>query len=262
MRKSAFQSDQKAQQSLEFSIIIALVLAAIVIMAPYVIRSWNAHVKSLDDSVSDSFHDPLLDEPDPHLNPIPCECGDLEPTNQCGPPHCDEKSRYFERKCDEAFNCVIPSDIQMSYCMEDATCCVWTVTGICGANVPATQGGPCPDGTSQVKGDCGFGHVEYRCSNDPELANEISSQQQEQIRQDCTFECGIDADGNRQSPGTDPESYNLCGQDTGTDIEDQKGLTSDLPWTYVEAGGCTSETKCEVECCDKFCPVNSSPVPQ
>jgi hypothetical protein len=38
-----------------------LVMAAIIIMGPYIIRSWNAQIKGWGDSVTDSFQEPLSD---------------------------------------------------------------------------------------------------------------------------------------------------------------------------------------------------------
>ena len=38
-------SNQKAKSFIEYTDLIAVVVGAIIIMGPYVIRSWNAHLK-------------------------------------------------------------------------------------------------------------------------------------------------------------------------------------------------------------------------
>lgn len=48
------------QSVVEYSLVILLVAASIIIMGPYVRRSWNAHLKMLEGSVDDSQNDPLI----------------------------------------------------------------------------------------------------------------------------------------------------------------------------------------------------------
>ncbi len=48
-----------AQHTLEYMILLILIMAGIIIGGPYVIRSWNAQMKGWEDSVSDSMTDPL-----------------------------------------------------------------------------------------------------------------------------------------------------------------------------------------------------------
>ena len=50
----------KGQSVIEYSLVIILVTASLITMGPYVTRSWNAHVKSIEDSVSDSQNDPMI----------------------------------------------------------------------------------------------------------------------------------------------------------------------------------------------------------
>src|SRR3989338_7310460 len=64
----------KAQASIEYMTIIVLVVTGIVLMGPYVIRSINAHFKSIDDQVQDSFQEKITQAPLPP-DPIPiCNC--------------------------------------------------------------------------------------------------------------------------------------------------------------------------------------------
>ncbi|MDP8211756.1 MAG: hypothetical protein P9X22_00510 [Candidatus Zapsychrus exili] len=49
------------QQSIEFTTLIILATIGVLVMGPYVIRSWNANIKGWEDSVRDSFNDPLIE---------------------------------------------------------------------------------------------------------------------------------------------------------------------------------------------------------
>ncbi len=64
-RFSYIWKDKSGQHMLEYSILVILLVAAIIIAGPYVIRSWNAQMKGWEDSVIDSLDDPLLEEPPP-----------------------------------------------------------------------------------------------------------------------------------------------------------------------------------------------------
>ena len=52
-----------AQHTIEYVILLTLIMAGIIIAGPYVIRSWNANLKGWDDSVRDSLQDQLLEAP-------------------------------------------------------------------------------------------------------------------------------------------------------------------------------------------------------
>ena len=62
-------SSQNAQHTLEYMILLTLIMAGIIIGGPYVIRSWNAQMKGWEDSVVDSMTDPLTGAP-PNIVPI------------------------------------------------------------------------------------------------------------------------------------------------------------------------------------------------
>ena len=53
---------KNGQHALEYTILVTLIMAGIIIGGPYVIRSWNAQVKGWEDSVRDSMTDPLTNE--------------------------------------------------------------------------------------------------------------------------------------------------------------------------------------------------------
>lgn len=50
---------KKAQNVLEYTTLILVVAAGIIVMGPYVIRSVNAHFKSWEDAVNDATNDPM-----------------------------------------------------------------------------------------------------------------------------------------------------------------------------------------------------------
>src|SRR3989338_5072375 len=54
---------KNAQHTLEYMILLTLIMAGIIIGGPYAIRSWNAQVKGWEDSVIDSMTDPLMEAP-------------------------------------------------------------------------------------------------------------------------------------------------------------------------------------------------------
>jgi len=54
--------NKKAQHLVEYTVTLILVLIAIMIGGRYAIRAWNAQLKTWEDSVTDSFNDPLEQE--------------------------------------------------------------------------------------------------------------------------------------------------------------------------------------------------------
>ena len=58
--KNYMKNKKKGQSIIEYSLVIMLVSASLITMGQYLIRSWNAHVKTLEDSVADSQNDPLI----------------------------------------------------------------------------------------------------------------------------------------------------------------------------------------------------------
>lgn len=58
IKHSRFTS-KNAQHTLEYMILLILIMAGIIIGGPYAIRSWNAQIKGWEDSVVDSMTDPL-----------------------------------------------------------------------------------------------------------------------------------------------------------------------------------------------------------
>ncbi len=51
--------NKKAQHTLEYGIVLILIMTGIIIMGPYIIRGWNAQMKGWEDSVEDSLNEPM-----------------------------------------------------------------------------------------------------------------------------------------------------------------------------------------------------------
>lgn len=62
---------KKGQNTLEYTTIILVVAAGIIVMGPYVIRSVNAHFKSWEDAVNDAVNDPMEEASPSEIPPPP-----------------------------------------------------------------------------------------------------------------------------------------------------------------------------------------------
>jgi hypothetical protein len=58
-------TNRNGQHALEYMVLLTLIMAGMIIGAPYVIRSWNAQIKGWEDSVVDSMTDPLNEATSP-----------------------------------------------------------------------------------------------------------------------------------------------------------------------------------------------------
>ena len=61
MSLSRHKKKLAGQHTIEYIILLTLIMAGIIVMSPYVIRSWNANLKGWEDSVVDSQEDPFLE---------------------------------------------------------------------------------------------------------------------------------------------------------------------------------------------------------
>ncbi|MBF0533322.1 MAG: hypothetical protein HQL23_09575 [Candidatus Omnitrophica bacterium] len=59
----AMLNSNRGQQISEFTLVFIFIAIGIIVMGPYVIRSWNGQMKSWDDSVHDSLTDQLNSHP-------------------------------------------------------------------------------------------------------------------------------------------------------------------------------------------------------
>ncbi len=72
------RTSKRAQSLIEYSLIIIVVMAGILTMGPYVIRSINSYFKFTEDSVEDSFLEEIEQAPPTEEEFPTCECGPVE----------------------------------------------------------------------------------------------------------------------------------------------------------------------------------------
>jgi len=162
-----------AQHTLEYTVVLVLVMGAIIIMGPYVIRSWNANLKGWDDSVEDSFQDILITSPNP-VDVPGCSC--LFEDAGCGPNgNCLKFERFRQYVCTPT-GCGLfqnpPCPCGAGSCESDSNCCYDEPTGLCGPLATHVPGG-CPDGEMEWVRLCGVNGgylpvpISYYCQPDP-----------------------------------------------------------------------------------------------
>jgi len=152
MKKSS-----KAQSIIEYTTVILLVAAGIILIRPYVIRGINAHMKTWEDSVGDSLNDPLK-----HSNQTLASL--------CGDNICDGSENYVNccrdcGSCGDGICCheknedriVIIGGIQRVECPQDCGfcgdryCCNDHRTPICYEDTDPTKCcSDCPQGQAPV----------------------------------------------------------------------------------------------------------------
>ena len=253
-RKAADRSRHiRGQHSIEYLIMLTLIMAGIIIMGRYVVRSWNANLKGWEDSAMDSLTDPFsettIDFPGCDAGPwVDQGCG-ITQANHCSGEDfvCTPQERLFARTftpfgCECGISVTPPPNLK---CTVDSCCCsIPQLTGACSSNAtfPGTPEPACTSNTPAMTpknpdGTCPAGMAE------------------------AWVLCGGDADpdGRRYGCVPDPNCVNIC---TGAPQKDWRvvslctgdsyGLTADTDYTYVPQGGCSSPTgsdpKCQIEC--------------
>lgn len=224
----------EAQHTIEYAVLLTLIMAGIIIAGPYVVRSWNANLKGWDDSVQDSLQDQLL-EVSPAATPIQgcnpqswndqgCGSGTLDPctgtTFSCSPQEMLRTRTYSPPGC----QCTLPGVSTVDYldCQTNDSnhCCTpWLPISPTIADCGANASPPCPDGEYRATHVCDSGYAETNCFPDPI----------------CVFSC--------TSPPFVPatvEYGSMC-------VGDNTGLSSDFMNSFVLDGDCTA-TKCETQC--------------
>lgn len=208
-------SDTQGQHIMEYTLVITLVVAAVVTMGPYVIRAWNANLQGWDDSIEDSYKDPLM-EADKDIQLPYCECSDWNAV-ACGGGPCDGLHMFYKR------NCTPPGCSNDEKCECDPTCCIYYDPGECGPYADP----PCPPGERRMMEDCGCNPTitQSVCRPDPACVH--------QCLNPFPNECG----------GAKYGDY--CTGDT-------VGLPFSMNWVAVDPGACTAGQKCEQQCVYPF----------
>jgi len=206
-----FLFNNQAQHLLEYTVILGIVIAATIIMGPYVVRSWNANLKMWEDTIDDSMTDPLTEAPTVPQLPY-CTCGNwVEGGCGSGDWGCEGTEMYQMRPC-SPLGCS-----NESQCVIDDNCCIYYDRMGCGVYaIP-----PCEEGEIRITEECGDNGPQSVCIDDVA----------------CVFICNYPF----------PVTYHygdLCPDDT-------MDLPYSLSWQAVEEGECTSGDtgrKCEQQC--------------
>ena len=240
----------------EYMMVLVVVMAAIILMGTYIFRSWNAKMKGYDESIKESYNDPLLEARPVNLSG--CDCTDWEWTGQCGAKTltgsdgkavtCPLYYGFEQRSC--TLNCNIPLGLTVLRCTSNPhpLCCSDWSAGPCGpdaccgaSNDPSLVGplnsGCTPSSTCSGHG-CTYGYmnvfrfcggatldkIKYACMDPQPLGFST-----------CIFHC--------PPYPNDPNIYTgMCSGDDAGQIPPNTLIT------YVNEGACTDPTKCQVQC--------------
>jgi len=272
---------RQGQHTIEYAILLILIMAGIIIAGPYVVRSWNANLKGWEDSVEDTLQDPLLEAPPGTIGMETCTpnvwvnqgCGLGHLTPTClGSLNCTPTEQFGTRSWDPlGCECTPVGDPPISLvladiarCVVDGCCCtdavLYAAPGNCGANVtwrigepnPANDEPACnlnPNGFDSQKivggaqdGTCPDGMVEAWMECGDDVANGI---RRYGCVNDpgCIFNCVV--------PGWAPNAPDyISPYPTGYCLNDDILLPADnVPTVYIDnvASLCTAQ-KCEYHC--------------
>lgn len=153
-----------AQSTLELIAVIMLVAATIFIGGPTIIRGVNAHFKIWDDSVQDSYKDPLKQAPPQNL-PTDCVCDPPigGPGLRCGVSPC-APTEHLETVLCNPVGCGAALGITEQTCVNDPICCtIYYDTALCGEGGAAPD---CPLGDRVTQRACGGGINDFSCRTD------------------------------------------------------------------------------------------------
>ena len=272
---SRLLKNQSGQNVIEYTVVLTLVILSVIIMGPYVIRSWNANMKGWEDSVIDSFNDPLIDPgnviklPGCDCEWIPCDVD--EPQQCCGLLNagCD----WFQMS--QTYVCTglgCPKDLPPppEGCNPDPACCQ-----TCDENLP-NPGGQ----TKEQCGSCGVeaSNAQLRCPvDDPTCPiTSICNPDTHACEPSCPdgyregwnlcgdpaapkdYFCYRDTTCDFSCSGPVPDGFRYAGlcpnDDVGLSEADVDPVTHSLAYAMVPIGGCTDDRKCEVQCNDPLIP--------
>lgn len=100
MPETMLHKNTSGQSLIEYCTLLILIMTGIALMGPYVVQSWNAHLKGWNDSIQDSFNDPLDKSKNLQIDFEECDCYWKAPCEEepcCGYDGCqrNEDSRYW-----------------------------------------------------------------------------------------------------------------------------------------------------------------------
>src|ERR1041385_188555 len=168
----------RGQSLLELAAVITLVTLGIFFAGPTIIRSINAHFKLWDDSIQDSYTDPMQKPPLIQDGSIPstCVCTDWQwaAGQRCGVSPCNPQEHLESKLCNPA-GCGLAGAVPctggtgvrcisaVERCVQDLQCCdIFVDTATCGTGGSLTDTYPAGCGainppTCTEKPDCPIG---------------------------------------------------------------------------------------------------------
>ena len=168
---------RSAQSIIEYSMLAAIVVLAIVIGGPFLINSINAHFKIMDNNVRDAFDENIKQSAGPVAATCVCTPASADPATwyagSCGLNGCKATEREHHRVC-SPLKCE-----KESACVVDASCCADALMMDCGSilDLPSSPNHQClgreavdPSlatlaSSHQVKGRClGAGGAALGCA--------------------------------------------------------------------------------------------------
>ena len=276
--------NRHGQSVLEYCVILTLVMAGIIIMRPYVVRSWNAQMKGWEDSVEDSQKDKLAQSNDRvllqgcncrwetvgcgNLNrsetqsnpPNTCYIGQLTRRHVCTDTKCLKRcketcnklpSGHLDSACESHCNYLYSTKIECAW--SEGCCDEWSPLD---PTLPDRQecgaAAGCPDIINPVTGEktCQM-HQTSTCGENTPVTRCFTPR-----NNNCCFQCGPPAGleiglANTAFPNNYCPGYNV-------------GLTANTPWKYINHASdptdpipnACSGGKCRVICCPGYCAIN------
>lgn len=245
MRKKPFNN--VGQHITEYTLLIALVVAGVIVMGPYVKRSWNGQMRSWEVSVKDSVYDPLKQASAISI-PVNCECSynggacvvgadEVLPNGDI----CQVRKKVFGVNC-TPIGC--PATIE-PYCSSDYSndCCGnFQALYNCGAtnNLACCWGeSNLPSGIPNPTSTPYYGQIlrQKECGNPASPTIEYEWQSNTACQHVCL-----------RSGAEDTSWFNGLPAYSGLCTGDDNEVPSQTEYTTVTSTGCTDAVKCQVKC--------------
>ena len=223
--------NKQGQNIIEYVLLITLIIVSVMVVGPYVIRSWNANLKGYEDSVTDSFQEPLRKAPPGNIEDE-CVCQNDQLPPGCTTPPCCGMSGCGATEDTRVTTCNI------SGCPKPPPTCV-VDDACCSAPNPASV----PENCGTQGCDADQVPAYYHCgSEEPDSRFECQSHIQ------CINQC-------QNLPTINPSNIN-----PGLGVQclgDFTGLTENsINASFVIAGNCSAgygtSPKCQWQCAPTF----------
>ena len=278
MMKQKPSDPPKAQSTIQYTIVIALVGISVLLMGPYLFRAINAHLKAQEDAIYDAATDPLKKD---DFLPAMAMCGNGvcdqaqgEDSNNC----CVDCGRCGDMICCDSSQ-PVPGGETVTSCPEDCgfcgdgQCCDSGATqlceehdetdpnttlsipccedcGSCGDGICCTDAGAQPAGTGWTGNPVGS---DENCLQDcpRDLGcnkNGICDLLNGENCSNCCYECpGLGSCTNNNPPGYCPGDGICCG-DAGETFEIDLGDQCN-----VASSELNSDCRMKLDCCEAEC---------